>query len=115
MENLDEMLKRTVESVKHAVESDDIVGKPIVTSDGSVVLPVNRLSYGFVVGGGEYGDSDKNSDYPYTAACGGGVTITPVGFLVCGRDKKFISADKSESSSKWLDLLKGVADTLKEE
>lgn len=115
MENLDEMLKRTVESVKHAVESDDIIGKPIVTSDGSVVLPVNKLSYGFVVGGGEYGSVEKNTQYPHSAACGGGVTITPVGFLICGREKRFISVDKSESSSKWIDLLKCVADTLKED
>lgn len=115
MENLDELLKRTVESVKHAAESDDIIGKPITAMDGTVVLPVNKWSYGFVVGGGEYGSADKSAEYPYSAACGGGVTITPVGFLICGREKKFISVDKSESASKWLDLLRGVADTLKQE
>lgn len=115
MENLDEMLKKTIESVKHAVESDDIIGKPITTYDGTVVLPVNKLSYGFVVGGGEYGSADKSAEYPYSAACGGGVTITPIGFLICGREKKFVSADKSESSSKWIELLKSVADTLKQE
>lgn len=115
MENLDEMLKRTVESVRHAVGSDDIIGKPITTCDGTVVLPVNKLSYGFVVGGGEYGSADKTTGYPYSAASGGGVTVTPVGFLVCGREKRFVSVDKSESSSKWIDLLKSVAETLKQE
>jgi len=116
MENLDELLKKTVESVRLAVESDDIIGKPIMAADGSVVLPVNKLSYGFVVGGGEYGSvKDKAEAYPYSAACGGGVTVTPVGFLICGREKKFVSVDKSEQSNKWIDLLKGVADTFKQE
>lgn len=115
MQNLDEMLKKTVESIKHAVESDDVIGKPVIAADGSIVLPVNKLSYGFAVGGGEYGNADKDSDYPYSAVCGGGITLTPVGFLICGREKRFISVDKSDSGSKWLDLLKDVTLTLKDE
>ncbi len=35
MENLDELLKKTVESVRLAVESDDIIGKPIMASERS--------------------------------------------------------------------------------
>lgn len=116
MDNLDEMLRRTVDSVKHAVESDEVLGKPFVSADGTVILPVNKLSYGFVVGGGEYGSvKDKAVEYPYSAVSGGGVTLTPVGFLICGREKRFVSVDKSESQSKWMDLLGGVIDTIKKD
>lgn len=107
MENLDELLKRTVESVKRAVESEYVLGKPTVDNFGSVIMPVNKLSYGFVVGGGEYGERDKNTDYPYSAACGGGVTLTPIGFLVCGSEKRFISVDKS-TPNKWIQLFENI-------
>ncbi len=116
MQNLDDILKRTVDSVRHAVESDDVIGKPVLAADGSVILPVNKLSYGFAVGGGEYGNADGvTSEYPYSAVCGGGVTLTPVGFLICGREKRFVSVDKAESGSKWIDLLKSVTATLKQD
>lgn len=116
MDNLDEMLRRTVDSVKHAVESDDVMGKPFVTGDGTVILPVNKLSYGFVVGGGEYGSLKGNAlEYPYSAVSGGGVTLTPVGFLICGREKRFVCVDKSEPSSKWADLLDNVINTIKKD
>jgi len=115
MENLDEVLKKTVDSIKGAVGSEEVMGKPIIGADGSVVLPVNKVSYGFVVGGGEYGSMNEKMTYPYSAASGGGVTVTPIGFLICGKDKRFISVDKADGSSKIMDLLKGVVETMKEE
>lgn len=116
MDNLDEILKRTVEGIRCAAENDDVIGKPFVASDGTVILSVNKLSYGFVVGGGEYG-SPKNAtqQYPYSAVSGGGVTLTPVGFLICGREKRFVSVDKSESANKWTELLGTVIDTFKKD
>ncbi len=111
---LEEMLKRTVECIRSAVESDEIIGKPIVTGDGSVVLPVSKLSYGFVSGGGEYGDASEGR-LPYAGASGGGVTVTPLGFLICGREKKFVSLDSGQTDGKWSDLVRTVLKTFKKE
>lgn len=111
---LDEMLQRTVECIKSAVQSDEIVGKPIVSADGSVILPVSKLSYGFVCGGGEYGEIEQNR-LPYAGASGGGVTVTPLGFLICGREKKFVSLDGSASESKWSELLRTAINSFKKE
>ncbi len=111
---LDEMLKRTVECVKSAVEGDEIVGKPIFTSDGSVIIPVSKLSYGFVSGGGEYGDVAQGR-LPYAGASGGGATVTPLGFLICGREKRFISLDGNYPESKWTELLRAAIKSMKKE
>ena len=116
MDNLDEVLKRTLDSVRYAAENDDVIGKPFVTSDGTVIMSVNKLSYGFVVGGGEYGEPKANAlTYPYSAVSGGGVTLTPIGFLICGREKRFVSVDKTESSNKWVELLGSVIETIKKD
>lgn len=113
MENIDEMLRRAIDCIKCAVDSNEMIGKPITASDGNIILPVSRLSYGFVVGAGEYGDKkDKADNYPYTGAAGGGVTVTPVGFVVCGRDKRYINAERP-TDGKWTELLRAVVNTLK--
>lgn len=113
MENIDEMLKRAIDCIKGAVRSDEMIGVPITTSDGSIILPVSKLSYGFVVGAGEYGSKkDRADNYPYTGVAGGGVTLTPVGFVLCGRDKRYINVENA-TDNKWVDLLKAVANTFK--
>lgn len=116
MDNLDEVLKKTVDSIRYTAENDEVIGKPFVTSDGTVIMPVNKLSYGFVVGGGEYGSpKHSSSDYPYSAISGGGVTLTPVGFLICGREKRFVSVDKSETPNRWAELIGSVIDSVKKD
>ena len=111
---IDEMLNRTIECIKSAVESDEIVGKPILAGDGSIILPVSKLSYGFVSGGGEYGELEENR-LPYAGVSGGGMTVTPLGFLICGREKKFVSMDGSENESRWTELLRTVLKSVKKE
>ncbi|MCM1305700.1 MAG: GerW family sporulation protein [Bacteroides sp.] len=116
MDNLDEVLKRTLDSVRYAAENDDVIGKPFVTSDGTVIMSVNKLSYGFVVGGGEYGEPKNNLPaYPYSAVSGGGVTLTPIGFLICGREKRFVSVDKEGGANKWVELLGNIIETIKKD
>lgn len=108
---LDEMLKNAIENIKSAVESDKIIGKPVTIADGSVILPISRLSYGFIVGGGEYGKAATGS-YPYAGASGGGVTVTPLGFLICGLDKRFVRVDESKGG--WTELIKAAIKSAKE-
>ncbi len=114
MIEIEEILKNTIESIKNSIDSESVIGKPIVNGDGSIILPVSKFSCGFVVGGGEYPFSkdkrkvDVVSREGMAGVSSGGVTIMPVGFLVCGREKKFVSIDNDVHESKWTDLLKCV-------
>src|SRR5699024_4305887 len=47
MRDLDEILKRTIENMRSVTDCDAVVGKPVRTEDGTVMLPVSRVSYGF--------------------------------------------------------------------
>lgn len=107
--NIDEIIEMTLSTLKRAGEVESVVGKPLVTEDGVVVLPVNRVSYGFVTGGGEY-DTDgtaKRANLPHALGCGGGLTVTPIGFLLCGKDKKFIAVDREEPTG-WKEVAKAA-------
>ena len=48
------IMTTTLESIRDMIDVNTVVGEPIATSDGSTVIPISRVSFGFVAGGGEY-------------------------------------------------------------
>lgn len=112
MQNFDDVLKQTIESLKKSLESNDIIGKPIVNGDGTIILPVSKISIGFVGGSADV-ENGKTLKSP-TGVGGGGISVTPLGFLICGAQKKFVRVDKEEEN-KWIDLAKSVANVMKKD
>lgn len=113
MTQLDDILQKTIERMRAVTDCDAVVGKPVVAQDGTVLLPVNKVSYGFVAGGGEYG-ARAEGNYPYAAASGGGITVTPLGFLVCGKEKRFVPVAETESKEEgWKTLLRTALHAMK--
>lgn len=111
MQNFDDVLKQTIESLKKSAEFNEIVGKPILSADGTYIVPVSKISVGFVAGGADY-ESEKKVKSPLGVS-GGGVSVTPIGFLFCGAQKRFVRVD--EEGNKWLDLVKSIANVMKKE
>ena len=59
-----------------------IIGKPIKTDDGTTILPVSRISFGFASAGTDFdGKNAANKDL-FGGGSGAGVNIQPVAFLV---------------------------------
>ena len=114
MRDIEDVLLRTIDSLRAVTGCDAVVGKPFRAEDGTVLIPVSRVSYGFVAGGGEYPPkSDGKECYPCAAASGGGMTVTPMGFLVCGREKKFLPVAAVEKEEKWKELLRAALKAVK--
>ncbi|MEW6521972.1 MAG: GerW family sporulation protein [Bacillota bacterium] len=85
------LMKTAMESIKEMVDVNTVVGDPVESPDGSVIVPVSRVTFGFAAGGGEYeGENGKRhgpetADMPFAGGSGAGVTVQPVGFLVVGQ------------------------------
>lgn len=61
-----------------------VVGEAVQTQDGSTIIPISKVSFGFVAGGGEYGRVDaQQENLPFAGGAGAGVSVHPMGFLVC--------------------------------
>ena len=71
-------MRSTMEKIHEMVDTNNIVGQPIVTPDGVTLIPISKVSFGFGGGGGEYGKSTQG----FGGGSGGGVKIDPVAFLV---------------------------------
>ncbi|MFS1512298.1 GerW family sporulation protein [Chengkuizengella sp. SCS-71B] len=79
-----------MENIKEMVDVNTIIGDPVETPSGSIILPVSRVGFGFAAGGSEFvirGDansdeSESNAKMPFGGGSGGGVSIVPIAFLV---------------------------------
>lgn len=123
MQNIDEMIKDAINSIKSATDTAEIIGKPIVNGDGTVILPVSKVSFGFVVGGADIagkkaqskkGNNDDECGNTPTGISGGGVTVTPLGFLICGREKRFVNVE-NDKGNKWMNLFGDIVECLKKD
>ena len=61
-----------MQSLQEMVDVNTILGDPVETPDGNVILPVSTVSFGFAAGGTEYQASEdrnrqegSNSSYPW--------------------------------------------------
>ena len=100
--------------VKVSLDKFIIVGNAITMPDNSTIIPISKVSVGFVAGGGEYNDlnAKRNSaDFPMAGGTGGGFTVSPIGFFVVKDNKfKIIHADKSTA---FMGLIKNATEVLK--
>lgn len=88
---IENIMGTTMENIRDMVDVNTVIGEPITTQDGSTVIPVSRVSFGFVAGGGEYRcPSTKPAEacerLPFAGGTGAGVTIQPMGFLVTNQN-----------------------------
>lgn len=51
---VENIMRSTMEQLRQMVDVNTIVGSPVETGSGTVLLPVSKVSMGFVSGGGEY-------------------------------------------------------------
>ncbi len=89
---IESLMKTTMENMKEMIDVDTIVGNPVETSNGSVLIPISKVSFGFASGGGEYNkgsgsDEDSNDSYPFAGGAGAGITVQPVAFMVVEKEE----------------------------
>ena len=48
-----DMMGVTMEKIKEMVDVNTIVGEPIVLADGTTIIPISKVSFGFASGGSD--------------------------------------------------------------
>lgn len=82
--SINELIGVSMEKVKEMADVNSIIGEPITTADGTTVIPISKVCYGFASGG-----SDLPSKYDkdlFAGGAGAGISIKPEGFLVISPD-----------------------------
>ncbi|WAA11686.1 GerW family sporulation protein [Fervidibacillus halotolerans] len=81
------LMMTAMENLKEMIDVNTIIGDPIETADGSVILAVSKVSFGFAAGGSQFfvegaSSQSENGELPFGGGSGGGVSIKPIAFLI---------------------------------
>ena len=107
---IDEFINSSISNIKDLARTNTIIGDPIISPTGNILIPVSRVSVGFVVGGGQYNSISKKLPYPMAGGSGGGVTISPIGFIVEDNENvKYIDIENKSSYQTILNIINAIA------
>ena len=104
------LMKTAMESIKEMIDVNTVVGDPVETPDGTVIIPVSRVVCGFGAGGGEFepevGDDKQENQLPFFGGgSGAGVSVQPMGFLVVGHGQiRLLPVDGNMILDRLIDL-----------
>lgn len=107
------LMDTVMSNIKSMVDVNTVVGDAVTTQDGTLIIPVSTVSFGFGVGGSEFNkkNSSPNNDQPlFGGGYGGGANVKPIAFLVVGNGNIKLLPVTPESSpvNKIIDLIPDV-------
>ena len=93
------MMATAMQSIKEMVDVNTIVGTPVETKDGTVMIPISKVAFGFAAGGSDIpAKKDFKDENNFGGGSGAGVSIQPVAFLVVSDNQiKLLPVNTSEN------------------
>ena len=81
---MSEIIRASEEGHKSSFDANTIIGEAITTANGTVVIPVSKLSVGFASGGIDYMGKKAavTSSNNFGGGGGSGLSVVPVAFLI---------------------------------
>lgn len=111
-EHISGLTDNSMKNLKTLVDADTVIGNPITTPDGTMIIPVSKVSFGFATGGSDL--AAKSPKDVFGGGSGGGVTIQPLCFLVVKNgDVKILHINSNNSTgSQALNMIPDVIDKI---
>lgn len=120
---IDNIMKTTMENLKEMIDVNTIVGDAVETSEGTVIIPISKVTFGFAAGGGEYKEDktgvkkntaeDTEGEMPFAGGSGAGVSVNPIAFLVVGEDRiKLLPVQFHSAADRMIDLIPTVVEEI---
>ena len=83
---LENLMRSTMENLRDMIDVNTVIGDIVETSDGTSIIPISKVSFGFASGGSEFGNSTtlrkEEEKYPFGGGSGAGVSVKPIAFLI---------------------------------
>ena len=111
---ISDLMTETMSKIKEMVDVNTIIGNPIVAADGTTVIPVSKVSFGFGAGGSDFASKHAGPNAPLAFGGGGGagVTVSPVCFLIITKDGSAnilgINAQASDTVDRLVEMIPGA-------
>ncbi len=111
-EHISGLTDNSMKNLKTLVDADSVIGNPITTPDGTMIIPVSKVNFGFASGGSDL--AAKSPKDVFGGGSGGGVTIQPICFLVIkDGDVKILHINNTNSTgAQIVNMVPGVIDKI---
>lgn len=114
------LMDQAMQNIKQMVDVNTIVGDAVETKDGSVIIPISKVNFGFAAGGAQYdleeqdAKQEQNQDANFGGGSGAGVMLQPMAFLVVKQNQvRMMSVNDNATLDKLLNLAPELIDQLK--
>ncbi len=101
----------SMEKIRSMVDSNTMIGNPIVCGDGTTVIPVSKVAIGFASGGSDL--PTRTAKEYFAGGAGAGLSVKPLGFLtVKDGEVKFINVPSKEEKGGIVDQIPALIEKL---
>ncbi|MEG1059865.1 MAG: GerW family sporulation protein [Clostridia bacterium] len=111
---IEALMMTAMTSLESMIDVNTIVGDIVTSPDGTVIIPVSKVSFGFAAGGSEFNTNklnkfSENTKLPFGGGSGAGVNISPMAFLIVkDGTTKFVTLNGNSPIDKLIDLIPDV-------
>ena len=112
MSSINDAMNLTMQKLREMIDVNTVIGQPITTPDGTTLIPVSKVTFGFASGG-----TDGNN-IRFGAGSGAGVTITPQACVVISNGNVrmlYVDPPANSTLDKAVDLIPGIVDKFKKD
>lgn len=82
MENsIKDIITNSLEQARSVIDADTVIGQPIRTESGTIIIPVSKISIGMATGGLDFPAKDASGNKNFGGGGGTGISVSPIGFL----------------------------------
>lgn len=99
------IMDTSMQKIREMVDVNTIIGEPITASEGTVIIPVSKVAFGFASGGS---DLPTQAAEKFAGGSGAGVTVKPMAFIVIKKDGSVQLLEMGKDSSP----INGIIDSL---
>lgn len=113
---IENIMSEALQNLKNIVDISTVVGDAIKTPNGTTIVPISKVTLGYIGGGGEYIETKpKRADLPFASGSGAGLNVQPIGFLIEENDEiRYVQTNTTDNLNKLIeitcDILKKIKD-----
>lgn len=105
------LMSTTMQKIREMVDVNTIIGDPITIPDGTVIIPISKVSFGFASGGSDL--PTKQPKQTFGGGGGAGISIQPLAFLVVSNGNvKLLQMSSSNTANNALNMVPEVIDKI---
>ena len=115
-----ELIESTINSLDGMFTSESILGETVTAPDGTMIIPMSKVSFGVGGGGCEFKETNTAGNNLFGGGVGAGASVKPEGFLVITKmgSVRFVSTNDGSNIAEKLvdyapDLIERITDLFK--